>query len=265
MLGALPVLVTGPWELTASLPLALIVGLLDDAFSLPAIARAVAWLGCGALLGSIHGGIWSVALGAGLTLTTCIGVNFLDGIDGIAATVTLGGCACLIVTDSSSRYVASCLAASVAGFLLWNWAPARCYLGNSGSSIVGVWLAASMLESEPSSNGRHWQVVFFAAVMISEAATTVIRRLRGRMPVLSRERGHGYDQLVAAGHQTRVVAAYYGAVQVIISAVAVGSMQGWFPLSGALAIAGTLLGASAIRGGSLRPATPAGPGSAADG
>jgi len=248
-----------------SLPLALIVGLLDDAFSVPAVARAATWVGCGGLLGSIHGGIWSVAVGAGLTLATCVGINFLDGIDGIAASVTLAGCAGLIVTASSSPLLASCLAASVGGFLLWNWAPARCYLGNSGTSLVGVWLAASMLESHPDLTGSQWQVVLFVAVVASEAVTTMVRRIRGRVGLLSRERGHGYDQLVAAGHGMGAVAGYYGVLQMLITAVAVGSIRGWLPPAVPLPAAGALLGVTALRSGSLRPVTPAGSGSPADG
>ena len=65
--------------------------------------------------------------------------NFMDGIDGIAATQCLLACTAAAFLASGGAYAGFCLllAASQLGFLVWNWPPARLFMGDAGSIPTG--------------------------------------------------------------------------------------------------------------------------------
>ena len=66
--------------------------------------------------------------------------NFMDGIDGIAAsqTVLFAACALLIGDLDASARLAWTLLAATAAFLCFNWAPAKIFMGDIGSGFLGV-------------------------------------------------------------------------------------------------------------------------------
>lgn len=69
-------------------------------------------------------------------------VNFTDGIDGLCASVTVTAALSFAVIAALSRYMgASILACTVlgscAGYLIWNWHPAKCFMGDTGSMFLG--------------------------------------------------------------------------------------------------------------------------------
>jgi UDP-GlcNAc:undecaprenyl-phosphate GlcNAc-1-phosphate transferase len=87
------------------------------------------------------------------------------------------------------------------GFLVWNSPPARVYLGDSGSYLIGTALAMLFLTAAQ----RPAEVVsgacLFLAVPVADTAIAIVRRRRAGRPLLAGDRGHVYDQLVDRGWQ----------------------------------------------------------------
>lgn len=94
-----------------------------------------------------------------LSLVWIVGVtnaiNFVDGLDGLAAGIVaiIGGSLLLlaVLQDSPQTIIAtSCIVGACLGFLRHNWSPAKIYMGDSGSLILGFLLATISLRSSPS-------------------------------------------------------------------------------------------------------------------
>jgi len=137
-----------------------VVGIFDDSSSLPIswrlLSHTLAALVVSMMIGvpTIPLGIWNLDLGwCGFPLAVAVIVwienlfNFMDGIDDIAGVevLTVAGGAILILLiesqDSFSLFWLPALVAEVVGFMLWNWPPARIFMGNAASVFLGFSLA----------------------------------------------------------------------------------------------------------------------------
>ncbi len=118
------------------------LGLVDDVREVHAGIR----LACHALVVSACV-VWLVDAGVLLGVGLVVGLvwwlnlyNFMDGIDGIAASqaAAFAGGALLLADAGSSQPFAAVLVAASAGFLLFNWAPAKIFMGDAGSGFLGL-------------------------------------------------------------------------------------------------------------------------------
>jgi Fuc2NAc and GlcNAc transferase len=116
--------------------------------------------------------------------------NFMDGIDGIAASqllVTSLSCVVLLVgldaaAGESGEHdvvltLSVVLAASAAGFLLWNWSPASLFMGDAGSGFIGFALGLLALESLVTQRMAVWSWVLLLGVFIADTAVTLLVRI----------------------------------------------------------------------------------------
>ena len=160
--------------------------------------------------------------------------NFMDGIDGIAGVEALSialGLA-LIVTVSGDlalardALLAMTLAGGAFGFLLWNWHPARLFLGDVGSVPLGFALGWLLISAAVAG---HWAAALILPLYyFADATITLTRRaLRGAKVWLA-HREHYYQQAVAGGldHGTVARAVAIGNVMLIGLAVAAEQMAG---------------------------------------
>lgn len=125
--------------------------------------------------------------------------NFMDGIDGIAAietlTVCLGG---LIVNAASGAGAAAwsspaLLLACVAGFLFWNYPPARIFLGDAGSGFLGFMMAVFCVQAGHIQPALFWAWIILLGVFVVDSGVTLARRmLRGERVHLA-HRSHAYQ------------------------------------------------------------------------
>lgn len=182
---------------------ALALGIVDDSGGVPPLGRLAseALIGLGAGLVVPAPGSFGVLITAVFAVALMNAVNLLDGLDGLAAGVALASAIGFAVLGGDGRVLALALAGSLAGFLVFNRPPARIYLGDGGSYMLGVALAmlaafALHRESEP----VYWIVVpLLVAVPLADTAIAIVRRIRARAPIFSGDRGHVYDQLVDRG------------------------------------------------------------------
>jgi Fuc2NAc and GlcNAc transferase len=106
--------------------------------------------------------------------------NFMDGIDGIAASEAIFVSAALAWflcdLDPHLSVMALSLALASAGFLLWNWPPAKIFMGDVGSGFLGFVLGVLILMSTQLSANLLFVGLILLAVFISDATVTLIRR-----------------------------------------------------------------------------------------
>ncbi len=136
--------------------------------------------------------------------------NFMDGIDGISGveTVSLGGGLALVawLAGFAAAYVAlpALLAAAALGFLVWNWQPARIFLGDVGSVPLGFLLGWLLLIT--AAQGQWLAVAILPLYYLADATITLARRLARGETVWRAHRGHFYQQAVRGGESHAEVA-----------------------------------------------------------
>lgn len=155
-------------------------------------------------------------LAYGVTLVWVMGimnaVNWLDGVDGLAAGV--GAIAmCMFAWHSHNlgqTTVAAfplALAGALLGFLPFNFAPARIFLGSAGAYVLGYNLAALSILSP----AKIATTLLVLALPLLDGAWRVIDRLRHRQNPLQGDRGHLHFRLLDRGWPIwRIVLSYYG-------------------------------------------------------
>lgn len=124
--------------------------------------------------------------------------NFMDGIDGIASIEAICTClgACLIywlAGFDSLIWGPLLLAASVAGFLYWNFPPARIFMGDGGSGFLGIVLGGLSLQAAWTNVSLLWAWLILLGVFIVDASFTLFRRLLRGDKVYEAHRSHAYQ------------------------------------------------------------------------
>lgn len=125
--------------------------------------------------------------------------NFMDGIDGIASVeaicVCLGGAIlyALLETSLLTDLPLLMLAASVLGFLIWNFPPARIFMGDAGSGFLGIVLGILSLHAGWVEPVLLWAWLILLGVFIVDATVTLLRRLVRGERVYEAHRSHAYQ------------------------------------------------------------------------
>ncbi len=178
------------WIPVVCAPLALI-GVLDDRFNLPALWRYLAQILTAMALivmATLPLPLWSLPLVL-LTVTAIINFfNFMDGLDGL-----LASCGAVLMLVSGQWIMAGALL----GFLLWNWSPARIFMGDVGSTYLGAVFAGLVLQ-------RHQPLqalllLLVATPLLADAVICVLRRWHAGQKIFQAHRLHLYQRLNSAG------------------------------------------------------------------
>ena len=124
--------------------------------------------------------------------------NFMDGIDGIASveaiTVCVGGALLYALVGIPMLAAAPLLlAAAVAGFLVWNFPPARIFMGDAGSGFLGVVLGGLTLQAAWVAPQLLWAWLILLGVFVLDATFTLLRRLMRGDKVYEAHRSHAYQ------------------------------------------------------------------------
>jgi Fuc2NAc and GlcNAc transferase len=200
-----------------------------------AAAWALWWLGG---LPELWVGTGRVTLGVAGAVLSAFGIvwstnlyNFMDGIDGIAGgeavTAALaGGVLLLAVGERGLGAVALVLMAASAGFLAWNWAPARIFMGDVGSYFLGFTFAVLAVASERAEAVPLLAWMILLGVFVFDATATLLRRLRRRERFFEAHRSHAYQRAARArGHHARVSGTVVALNLVLAALAAVGTLR----------------------------------------
>jgi Fuc2NAc and GlcNAc transferase len=205
-----------------ALPLAL-VGLLDDRHNLPARWRYSVQLLTAALLLAPLGLPWLAWPLLLIAITAVINfTNFMDGLDGLVA-----GCMAVALSAAALQLAAPwslwALVGALLGFLIWNWSPARVFMGDVGSTFLGAVFAGVVLQAPgwPEALG----LLLVATPLLADACLCVPRRLLAGQPISQAHRLHLFQRLHQAGWpHARVATLYIAATTVLAIALVFG---GW--------------------------------------
>lgn len=130
--------------------------------------------------------------------------NFMDGMDGFAAgmaVVGFGSFALLGWLAGDARFTAFNLivAAAAAGFLVFNFPPARIFMGDIGSSLLGFLAAAFALWADRDGIFPLWVSVLIFSPFIVDATVTLLKRIVRRERFWQAHKTHYYQRLVQLG------------------------------------------------------------------
>ncbi len=142
-----------------------------------------------------------------------VALNFIDGLDGLAAgvagiaAITLGAIALLPrVNEPFVAWMAFALTGAIAGFLLFNFHPARLFLGTTGVTFVGTMLAVLSIFG----TAKVAAALLVLGVPIIDTFYVLVRRTVQGQPPFAPDRGHFHHRLLDAGlsHSQAVLLIY---------------------------------------------------------
>ena len=220
-----------------------LVGALDDRFDLPAAIKFIGQI-VAATIPVVAGVevanitlpfIGAVDLGSAGAPLTVLGivfvinvVNFSDGVDGLAA----GVCAISAVAFSiiafdlgrgSAAVLAAIIAGAAAGFLVFNFHPAKVFMGDAGSNLLGLLLACVAVEGAVKT-----QVVLalvfpllVLAVPFLDTTFVVLKRLKYGRPVYVADQSHFHHRMNRIGFSQRKTVLYLYAWTTLVAGFAV--------------------------------------------
>ena len=154
--------------------------------------------------------------------------NFMDGIDGIsgveAASIGAGTALVAWLVGSFASVGFGLAAAGAAlGFLRWNWAPARVFLGDVGSVPLGFLLGWLMIVA--ALDGAWAAAVILPAYYWTDATLTLLRRLARGEAVWRPHRSHFYQRAVQRGMRHADVARQLASANLVLIALAYLSVE----------------------------------------
>jgi len=211
------------------LPLAL-VGLLDDRLGLPVRLRLLVQLLTALTLALTAG--WTLPAAAVVAVVAAgviNAINFMDGLDGLVAScmaVALGAAA----LKMAEPWPLCPLVAALLGFLVWNWSPAKVFMGDVGSTFLGAVFAGVVLQSPswPEAVG----LLLVTTPLLGDAGVCVPRRLMARQRIWQAHRLHLFQRLHQAGwSHARVSCLYIAATMVLAIALLIGGWRAVLPIA----------------------------------
>jgi UDP-GlcNAc:undecaprenyl-phosphate GlcNAc-1-phosphate transferase len=265
--------------------LILVLGVVDDIYNINPFYKLAGQLIAAALLVGLNSGSYRVlvenlarfqvpgfvtlALIAGWIVLMTNAFNLIDGLDGLAtgtAMIIAGAMAVSASLGGHSSALGSLLIVLGAclGFFPYNFSPARIFLGDAGSMLLGFFLASMHLFfiAAPLSLSLVLSSAFLFAYPALDVTYAIYRRLRNKGSLFSGDQGHIHHILLRLGLRVRTVVLllYLGSAAFAALAVFLMSMKvsaGWVAFLGVAALAGvaalfyrlTRLSAGALRRG----------------
>lgn len=230
--------------------LLVLIGAIDDKYSVPAIVRVLVQVaavlimvsGTGFQLASIGDpfGSGEILLGPFalfgtllVAITVINAYNLVDGVDGLAGILALVALIAVSLVGGFgvlSTVVALIVAASVVGFLLFNFPiianrPVRAFMGDAGSTLLGFTIFWATLGVSQGTNAIISPVagLWFAAIPVFDCLTCFVRRISAGKSPFRPGRDHFHHTLKRGGFGVRQKLAILGGLQVAYAAFAVAA------------------------------------------
>jgi UDP-N-acetylmuramyl pentapeptide phosphotransferase/UDP-N-acetylglucosamine-1-phosphate transferase len=175
-------------------------------------------------------GLPLVALGIVAVLWMSNLYNFMDGSDGLAGGMTLIGFAFLgggawLSGDAALTAECAIVAAAAAAFLLFNFPPARLFMGDAGAVPIGFLAAAISLVGGRDGDWPLWFPVLVFAPFIADATLTLLKRAAARERFWQAHNKHYYQRLVRMGWSHRRTALAEWALMLACGATALWALR----------------------------------------
>lgn len=242
---------TGQWPVIAAAAGLLALSWLDDKAGLPAKLRlglhvvavgiGLATMPADQLIFQGWLPLWADRLiGLGLWVWFVNLYNFMDGIDGITGVETACLALGLVLLQDRAAPMAAVIGGAGLGFLVWNWHPAKIFLGDSGSVPLGYVLGWLLLSA---AGQGHWAAaLILPAYYLADATLTLAKRAYRGENLLQAHRQHFYQQAVRGRASHAFVAGVIlGANLLLIAAAQAAEQQPGIGLAAAVVAVGGLL------------------------
>jgi UDP-GlcNAc:undecaprenyl-phosphate GlcNAc-1-phosphate transferase len=222
------------------------LGLLDDFHNLNALLKFILQIIAAALVtlggftisevnlpsvGTVSFGIFAWPLTIFWIIAISNAVNLVDGLDGLAggisgiAALAIGICA-YIQGNATPSLTAFALLGAILGFMLFNYPPARIFMGDSGALFLGFTLAVIPLlkSSGTTTLGELLVPATVLAVPILDVVAAIVRRVREKRPIYSPDKDHIHHKLLGLGLKDTTILPIIYAFCVYVSAASVASI-----------------------------------------
>jgi len=162
--------------------------------------------------------------------------NFMDGLDGLVASVSTLQLTFLAFYLQQPLFLL--LSGAVLGFLYWNWSPAKIFMGDAGSTILGASIAIALLNTD--NLAQAGTAIAVTLPLLGDAIYTICCRLIRGENIFKAHRTHLYQRLQQSGWSHSQVALTYLLVTgiVIFAITTMGSTGSWLSLIGIIAAIG---------------------------
>lgn len=226
-----------------------VLGVLDDVYTLKPLVKFAGQIAAAlvpvlagvqvqsltnpfSMSGYLHLGVWAIPLTVFWIVGITNAVNFIDGLDGLACGVSAIGTITMftisvLLAEVDVVVAMAALAGACIGFLPYNMNPAKIFMGDTGSMLLGFLLASFSVQGL----FKFYAVISFVVpflmlgLPIFDTSFAIIRRLaRGQSPMHA-DRGHVHHRLIDMGFDTKQsVAILYGLSAVLgLSAVVIAT------------------------------------------
>lgn len=216
--------------ITLGIILVAAVSFFDDRYSVPPLYRFVVHVAAAAVI--LYGGFslqkleilgvtwhWSYVAGSLFSAVFIVWMinlyNFMDGMDGFAGGMAVSGFGAFAILGWMAGHdafmaISLVISAAAAGFLIFNFPPARIFMGDIGSSVLGLLAASLSLWGARDGVFPFWIAVLVFSPFIVDATVTLIRRMLRREKIWQAHKIHYYQTLVQAGwgHRKTVLLEY---------------------------------------------------------
>lgn len=191
-------------------------------------------------------GIWAVIANMAVTLVFIVAIinamNFIDGIDGLAASIAfivfmIFGGVFYEYGENSYAFLSLALAGSTLGFLIFNWNPAKIFMGDIGSMLLGVFIAVFAIKLsnlEPLRLGlitvKNPTTLALALLIvpIMDMITVICIRTHLKLSLLNADKRHTHHRLMGLGLSQKGVTLTLVGFNLLLVAIALltGFMKG---------------------------------------
>jgi len=227
------------WLVALALGAIAAMGFADDHLGLSVRFRLLACFGLASVLAmaTVGDGHW-ILFGSTYPLQTGFAIlpavvglvwlmnlfNFMDGADGIAGVQGLIGTAALAAWFAFSNHPSLALmnlgvAGACLGFLIFNWAPARVFLGDVGSLTLGGWFGSMLLIGTSTAGIPLEAFLILLGAFWFDATYTLTRRFLSGARITEAHREHLYQQLILANWSHQKVALGTAALALVMAAL----------------------------------------------
>ena len=205
-----------------------IISFLDDIYNLKSFPRFIVQCAVAAIALYFIGGLKAIDLGFFiienlylLNLIAFIGIiwfinlfNFIDGIDGYAASESVFICVSIFFFVSDN--VLLLLAIAVLGFLPWNWDTAKIFMGDIGSTLLGFSICVLFIYFHNTGQFSIVNSLILSSLFWFDATFTLFKRFINKEKLGQAHKKHAYQRIVQSGfsHQKTVLFAILKQMQI---------------------------------------------------
>jgi UDP-N-acetylmuramyl pentapeptide phosphotransferase/UDP-N-acetylglucosamine-1-phosphate transferase len=195
------------------------LGIMDDIIQLNPVVRFIGQMVATAIALFMLGGLKTLDLGffhieqnIVLSIIAFFGIiwfinlyNFLDGIDGYASMQAIFISLVFFFFTFNNQYLI--LTGATLGFIVWNWQPAKIFMGDVGSTLLGFNFGIMAIYEQNQNSISIIQFLIISSVFWFDATVTLIRRYRNKEKLSEAHKKHAYQRIVQAGysHQKTVI------------------------------------------------------------